>query len=81
MKTPPSQAEYTKAANAILKVLDVFVAARVPEMLQDRVSSEMPAVAGAAAKAALDDLYGMTGTLPDRAAVDWGKHFVVEGTS
>lgn len=51
-----TQGEYTAAANAILKVLDDYVNQYVPEFMgyREKALAAMPAVAGAAAKAAVD---------------------------
>ena len=51
-----SHADYTAAANAILKVLDDYVNAYVPDMMgyREKALGAMPAVAGAAARAGVD---------------------------
>ncbi len=51
-----SKADYTAAANAILKVLDAYVNAYVPDIMGYRgeALAAMPNVAGAAAKASVD---------------------------
>ena len=50
--------DYTIAANAILAVLDDYVNKYVPDMMgyRQRALASMPAVAGAAAKAAVDSI-------------------------
>ncbi len=51
-----NHADYTAAANAILRVLDAYVNAYVPDIMgyREKALAAMPGVAGAAAKAAVD---------------------------
>ena len=49
-----TQADYSAAANAILAVLDAWIRANIPDEFQNEAIAEMPALAGACAKAGVD---------------------------
>lgn len=49
-----TQADYTASANAILAVLNNWVAQKVPPEFQGDILPVLPALSGAAAKASVD---------------------------
>lgn len=53
-----TQPEYTAVANAVLKTLDDFIRANVPDVMgyQQKALAAMPAVAGSCAKTSIDTL-------------------------